>query len=245
MTWETVERRAVRKIVQPGVTVSAGIVGRTPHQQIIVCVRHPPEWFTGRVLVTLQVGSGDHAGMLRIVPGGTPLRAITTIDMRNSGRNRRIASTQIRVGAWDAVQPGAHRATECRFNFSDDEIVIWLPEWAGGTGQQTVEKVHVPQTSHSPALKPVEASTPLLRTPQPKSSQPPVTRAESITRVSASLSGPQVADFDTVAAWAAQRGVQFREWDDLPKVNRKREDLLLMPFARKLPGRSVHGGARP
>lgn len=54
--------------------------------------------------------------------------------------------------------------------------------------------------------------------------------------------GPAVeATYDIVARWAAERGVSFLCWDDLPRVNRKREDLGLATFKRRMgkapPGR--------
>jgi hypothetical protein len=40
------------------------------------------------------------------------------------------------------------------------------------------------------------------------------------------------APFEAIHAWAAGRGIEFRTWDDLPVVNRKREDLGAVRFSR-------------
>lgn len=45
------------------------------------------------------------------------------------------------------------------------------------------------------------------------------------------------ADVVQVEAWAAQRGIQFKGWEDLSRVNLKRKELKLQPFARRYVGR--------
>lgn len=42
------------------------------------------------------------------------------------------------------------------------------------------------------------------------------------------------ADFGTILKFAMTRGLKFESWDDLPRVNRKREDLNLPTYARKM-----------
>lgn len=44
------------------------------------------------------------------------------------------------------------------------------------------------------------------------------------------LTGPIIADFDTIRMWAGIRGIPFNCNADLPKVNRKAADLGLRPF---------------
>ena len=51
------------------------------------------------------------------------------------------------------------------------------------------------------------------------------------------LDGPAVANFQTVLSWAAARSIQFTSWDDLPVVNRKRDEFGLPHFAREFRGR--------
>jgi hypothetical protein len=46
---------------------------------------------------------------------------------------------------------------------------------------------------------------------------------------------PLVVDFNQVAAWAATRSLRFKSWDDLPKINERREQCELPTFARKMP----------
>ena len=57
--------------------------------------------------------------------------------------------------------------------------------------------------------------------------------------------GPSVAvDFEQVRRWASERGVRFDIWDDLPKVNERRESLCQAPFKRLFPIRGVTGKYR-
>ena len=44
---------------------------------------------------------------------------------------------------------------------------------------------------------------------------------------------PIEADFNTVRRWAAVRGMPFKDWNDLPGINKRREEFELAPFKRK------------
>lgn len=48
--------------------------------------------------------------------------------------------------------------------------------------------------------------------------------------------GATVATYDQIATWSAPRGIPFAGWEDLPRVNAKRTELGLPPFARKPAG---------
>jgi len=67
---------------------------------------------------------------------------------------------------------------------------------------------------------------------------PPAGRMAALTTVSKAIDakaadeGPIVTTFETVAAWAGPRGIPFATWDDLPAVNRKRDQYELRHFAR-------------
>lgn len=98
------------------------------------------------------------------------------------------------------------------------------------------------------------APPPIVRPAEPPKAAPkpipaPATkpsRAEVLAKIGAvnvelpiSHGKPIVADHATVKSWAAQRGLPFVTWDDLPRVNSKREQLGLMPFARAFINRGV------
>ncbi|MDR3534001.1 MAG: hypothetical protein P4L90_25975 [Rhodopila sp.] len=78
----------------------------------------------------------------------------------------------------------------------------------------------------------------------------PATRMEALMAVSKAVDAkprrpapldPVFADFSFVARWAGERGIAFKEWDDLPKVNTKREALGLPTFKRSFPTKGVRG----
>lgn len=246
MTWNVILRRALRATAEPRVTISAGVVGRTPHQQCIITSRYPPAWFAGRKPVTLEIGEGEHAGLARITPGGSPGRHLITIDMMSSGRNRQVPSTQIRVGAWDGISAGAHQATECKFTVSDTEMLIWLPAWAGGTEQSAVATaVAAPRPAQPvPERVPVPA-------PPAKALPAPVTplRREAIRPAPTALPArPQMAstiamesvpmDLDTALEWGRRNGLKpsGNLAKDFAEVNAIREYHSL-PLYRLVPPR--------
>lgn len=51
---------------------------------------------------------------------------------------------------------------------------------------------------------------------------------------------PQEVEFNQVVAWAAVRNIRFKSWDDLPAINRRREEFELPTFKRKLAA-SING----
>jgi hypothetical protein len=63
----------------------------------------------------------------------------------------------------------------------------------------------------------------------------------TVVPAAAEPADPVEAGFEAVAAWAAPRGISLLSWEDLPRVNRKREDLGLALFKRQMakvrPGR--------
>lgn len=74
----------------------------------------------------------------------------------------------------------------------------------------------------------------------------PITQSPAVPSPSASQSaedydpGPAVyAEYGQVQRWAAERGIQFRTWEDLPAVNRKREALGQSTFKRDFTPRRV------
>lgn len=69
------------------------------------------------------------------------------------------------------------------------------------------------------------AASPFRPPPTPPTPPPPP--------IPPSIHGEGVlVNFEQVRRWAAERGIQFTTWDDLPKVNRKREALGQGTFKR-------------
>jgi hypothetical protein len=53
--------------------------------------------------------------------------------------------------------------------------------------------------------------------------------------------GPVLADLEQVRTWAAARGLPFVSWNDLKRVNDRRERLGLPPFVRKFQQKGIRG----
>lgn len=77
---------------------------------------------------------------------------------------------------------------------------------------------------------------------------PKLSKAEVMARVAVVprpeprlVNGSLPADLDTIRIWASQRGILIRDWEDLPKVNDKRESLGLPRFSRLFPNKGVRG----
>lgn len=51
----------------------------------------------------------------------------------------------------------------------------------------------------------------------------------------------EAADFTAVLDWAEPRGILFKEWNDIPRVNAIRERLNLLPFKRQFPTKGRFG----
>lgn len=92
----------------------------------------------------------------------------------------------------------------------------------------------IPPSPSPPALPPAP--------PRAAPAAPPakITRAEALSRVAAVASSerrgaggePILVDLAAVATWSGPRGLPCQTWDDLPAINRKREQLGLPRFAR-------------
>jgi hypothetical protein len=93
---------------------------------------------------------------------------------------------------------------------------------------------------------PVAAVVQPIVTPVAVAPQPKLSRMEALMRVSTAVQRaapgePIAADITAVRAWAGQRGLPFLSWDDLPRVNDRRERLGLPAFKRDYPQRGRFG----
>lgn len=66
-------------------------------------------------------------------------------------------------------------------------------------------------------------------------------RAEKRAKRDRLLAEPIEADFTAVLDWAEPRGILFKEWNDIPRVNAIRERLNLLPFKRQFPTKGRFG----
>lgn len=84
----------------------------------------------------------------------------------------------------------------------------------------------------SPAATPSQTPT-KQQAPQPQSRMEAIAAVSHIQRAVVDPGEPIAVDFDQVRQWAAQRGITFSSWDDLPAVNRKRDALGIATFKRR------------
>ena len=77
----------------------------------------------------------------------------------------------------------------------------------------------------APVKPPVDLTRKAIDQPKAAASIPPRAKVDWLPAID--------ADFDQIALWAAARGVAFKEWDDLPKVNDTRERLGQPRFKRR------------
>lgn len=100
-----------------------------------------------------------------------------------------------------------------------------------------------PEPAIAPPVPPRDLPAPVPASARPPEPQPKLTRTEALLRAARSVAptAPVLADLEQVRTWAAERGVEFRDWDDLRAVNSRRERLGLAPFARKFLQKGVRG----
>jgi hypothetical protein len=139
---------------------------------------------------------------------------------------------------------------------------VIVREWPAGTPEPEIRRMceALPGATIPPGRIAVQAAHLKVRRPDRQiESRPPVApppgRLELLRQVAASLAKPApptappkvdkrfaVPEFDPgpsiyaehgqVQRWAAERGIQFVTWEDLPKVNAKRVDLKQPEYKR-------------
>lgn len=125
----------------------------------------------------------------------------------------------------------------------DQQVLPAPEETIAPAGKEVGAFPALPPASVPPSAPPPVSATParagegMRPSPEHRSPFPSPPVAALPTRTEAPPASDDdlvLAGFDTVAAWAAIRGVQFCTWEDLPAVNRKRDALDLPRFARKM-----------
>lgn len=106
--------------------------------------------------VSILYGAGEHAGMVRIEPGG-PIRVAAT-----GGKIGRSSVVVLRVALPVGVSASKRKPEPVEFDYGDDWIELTLPDWARATvlPARTAE----PTSTPAPAREPYSIST---RVPDP------------------------------------------------------------------------------
>ena len=137
MTWKTLPppRLDGSLIAQAPITVSAGRTkngqsAQSARRRLYVTLRPhllPPaaQWAESSAQVTVQLGEGDHAGLLRVARGG---------DHRVGQSGGKFKMPVLSVMTDDLAVPSVCPQTVVKFTADADAIIITLPQWAGGAG---------------------------------------------------------------------------------------------------------------
>lgn len=93
-----------------------------------------PAWLQKGARVNVQVGSGDHRGMIRLVRGTGYVFGTIARDAH---------AIRLIIPLLPGQKPGKQQPIPCEFDFHDDWVEITLPSWAKSPGG-------VPQPALSP-----------------------------------------------------------------------------------------------
>jgi hypothetical protein len=145
-----------------------------------------------------------------------------------------------------ALQPGTVRCSLCRRFLPETEFEGTTRQCRRCVADKTASPPRAVTGPLFPARPPPAPLIPdrVAGGPIPfrrSAHRPPVDPALRV-RSAADL-GPVDVTYDLVARWAGERGIAFLSWDDLPRVNAKRERLELPPFRRKFTGRPIRGAS--
>lgn len=215
------------------VTVRAGKMGRNGPLRLTLTVRtrlleKPPFWFAQGAGVKVQIGHGEHAGMIRITPGRGYV-----VQERGQG----IKSPGVRLPIPAHIKE-SHPATRCKFDYGDDWIEVTLPGWACAPSPPPAAPKSPPYVGiMQRAAQSAPPKVPLK--PNVRSDVSSVATALE-PQVLGPLDGAVEATLDTIEEWADANGVdlphgEVRTGNDLGIVNKARavSGLPRFRFARR------------
>lgn len=131
MTWETVPqpRRASHKINKAGVSLCCTSPEKRARLLILV-IRDAPSWWVPGAKVNIGLGRDENAGKLLVTPGGE--FTVSRCPGMRSKEQEANAQLIIRADTEDfwKIEDGAHRATACQYEKSEDRVIVKLPSWA-------------------------------------------------------------------------------------------------------------------
>lgn len=132
MTWSPMTPVAARTgSSRRDAAVSVGAIGKSVRSSPVLLVllrpyllEAAPAWMQADQRADAVIGFGQHAGMIRIVPGQVFLLGRTAANA--AGR----PVLQIRLPLPAGVSPGKVKAAPAVFDYGDDWLEITLPGWA-------------------------------------------------------------------------------------------------------------------
>jgi len=131
MSWNEVVPEAISHSRKADLTLAVTPGNGFMRRRLIVTMRPQAfaecKWLKPAALVKLLIGTGEHAGILRIQPGG--MHRVS----KPSGGKHEARLVQIHSAELVAALPiaeGGHKATPCEFEWKDGWIEVTLPAWA-------------------------------------------------------------------------------------------------------------------
>lgn len=201
MSWEPIQRRTNIAMLAD-VAISTKLSGKRKIPTVVIALRKPPAWLDELTTVDVSIGRDDHAGQVRITPGGA-----FSLRKFNRGQTRTVT-----VSAWrDCTLTGLKQAP-CVFKDDGAALVIHLPASAPITSVQARQTAPAPKAVNGSAD--AKAAVPAEPRGKPGVAQPPVAK-----------SWRQIQDA------ALREGVELVSKHDLPAYNKSRISKGLAPFA--------------
>lgn len=154
MAWIEVEKMTKTAAKNNGVIVGVTKKGRFK-QRLVVTVRtdlieNPPLFWKLGAFVTVQIGAGEHAGLLRILPDGH--HKVTRLGRIKAG----VATLMFPLP--DFIKTPGEEMTPVDFCSTEDWLEIILPNWA--KPKAVIPQPVVPIASAAPPAVPVRTGTP-------------------------------------------------------------------------------------
>lgn len=129
MSWEPIRPRGRATHTRAGVPVTVrGSLGRGGAQPMLTVTVRPEmlegglSWWQAGKSVTVLRGSGEHAGMVDIRPGGSFLLTRSKTGTLAAGRER---ATILQVSGFPGIR--AHKAIAVEFDHTNDWLQITVP----------------------------------------------------------------------------------------------------------------------
>ncbi len=163
-------------------------------------------WWRHEAAVAVAEGSGEHAGKLRVAPGG-PWQ-LTKRRMQKG----RVYAPQLLIPAPAGVPPNGMPPQDVQWETDGDALIVTLPNWARPSASQTgTQQAGDEVRSPRPAALPPARPSALPATAAPLPARP--------------------EDYDVILKWAVTNGCgSIAEGFDLHAVNRRRVEMGEHPW---------------
>ena len=144
--------------VRTPVTATVNPVGGRARQRLALAVRpHLIEglsWWKPGAAVAVQRGAGEHAGMLRVTPGGK--HRLRVMGGRRKAAGQSPAAVLLTLTELPGMPAKGQKPVALEFDYGDDWLEVTLPEWARAAAGASV----TPRGASAPAAEPALSAEP-------------------------------------------------------------------------------------